>query len=554
MLTALGVRDFVLIHKLDIELSRGLSTFTGETGAGKSIILDALGLTIGGVAERRYVRSGASKAIVTAQFELSAQHSVWSILEESGFDCDRREALLLKRMIKREGVARAFVNDQPASANLLSKIGDILVEIHGQHAATKLMRPISHRTLLDKFSGCELLANDCRATWTVLDKAKRDRETLEIQIEEAKSAKLWLEDSVKEFEEIDPKHNEVEELSKRRTMLAQSDKLLSGISQALNLLQTGEVENIIGRASKLINEVAPLWEDGTKSALEAVERAEIETREAISSLQQLGTSVEQDAPALEAIEDRLHVLRSLARKHQVSPDTLSTHARTLRDQLALTEANDETLDAMKLAEKQAKEAWTKVAEKLTIQRKKGARKLEKAIEAELRPLKLERVKVRVRFNTLVDAGPNGFEQVEFEVETNPNTGFGPLRKVASGGELARFSLALKCALAEKEDVGVMVFDEADQGVGGAVASAVGKRLKLLAESRQVLAVTHSPQVAAAGAWQWKVSKSASKSEVQGVSVKGIKGGERQEEIARMLSGVEVTNEARAAAKRLLDDV
>ena len=554
MLTALGIRDFVLIHKLDLEFGTGLSTFTGETGAGKSIILDALGLTLGGVADRRFVRTNASKAIVTAQFELSVDHQVWQVLEDGGFDFDRTEALLLKRMVKREGAARAFINDQPASASLLTEIGELLVEIHGQHAATKLMRQASHRSLLDKFSGCETLASECRASWTVYDKAKKDRESLERQIEEARSAKLWLEDSVKEFEEIDPKPDEVEELSKRRSMLAQSDKLLNGISQALNLLQSGEVENNIGKASKLISEVASLWEEGTRAATEAVERAEIETREAIASLQQLGESIEQDTPALESIEERLHILRSLARKHQISPELLSKQAEALRGQLALADADDEQLSEAKLAEQKAKTEWSKVALNLSSERKKGAKKLEKATEGELSPLKLERVRVRVRFDTLSEAGPNGLEQAEFEVETNPNTGFGPLRKIASGGELARFSLALKCALAEKDDVGVMVFDEADHGVGGAVASAVGKRLKQLAESRQVLAITHSPQVAAAGSSQWKVSKSASKSEVRGVSVMGIDGNERQEEIARMLSGIEVTKEARAAAKRLLDDI
>ncbi len=554
MLTALGIRDFVLIHKLDFEFSTGLSTFTGETGAGKSIILDALGLTLGGVADKRFVRTGSSKAIITAQFEFSIDHPVWKILDERGFDFDRKESLLLKRLVKREGAARAFINDQAASASLLTEIGELLVEIHGQHAATKLMRQSSHRTLLDKFSKCESIAGTCHATWMAYDKARKDRESLERQIEEAKSAKLWLEESVKEFEKIDPKPNEVEELSKRRSVLAQSDKLLNGISQALNVLQSREVENNIGKASKIVNEVAPLWEEGTRSALEAVERAEIEVREAIASLQQLGASIEQDSPALEVIEDRLHVLRTLARKHQISPDLLSTQAETMRGQLALAEANDEHLDSVKLVEVETQTAWKNSAKDLSDERKKGAKKLETAIESELRPLKLERVRVRVRFDLLEDPGPNGFEQVEFEVETNPNTGFGSLRKIASGGELARFSLALKCALAEKDDVGVMVFDEADQGVGGAVASAVGMRLKRLAESRQVLAITHSPQVAAAGASQWKVSKSATKSKDRGVSVMNIEGMERQEEIARMLSGVEVTDEARAAANRLLEDL
>ena len=553
MLTALGIRDFVLIHKLDLEFGTGLSTFTGETGAGKSIILDALGLTLGGVADRRFVRSGSPKAIVTAQFEISADHTVWKLLDERGFDFDRKEALLLKRLVKREGAARAFINDQAASASLLTEIGEQLVEIHGQHAATKLLRQSSHRTLLDKFSRCESIAIECRATWLAYDKARKGRENLERQIEEARSAKLWLEDSVKEFEKIDPKPKEVDQLSKRRSVLAQSDKLLNGIDQALNVLQSGEVENNVGKASKIVSEVAPLWEEGTRAALEAVERAEIETREAIASLQQLGASIEQDSKGLEVIEDRLHILRTLARKHQVSPDTLSTHAETMRSQLALAEANDEQLDAVKLEEAKTQTAWKKSATNLSEERKKGAKKLETAIESELRPLKLERVRVQVRFDTLSEPGQNGFEQIEFEVETNPNTGFGSLRKIASGGELARFSLALKCALAEKDDVGVMVFDEADQGVGGAVASAVGKRLKLLAVSRQVLAITHSPQVAAAGLSQWKVSKSSTKSEVRRISVVSIEGIERQEEIARMLSGVKVTDEARAAANRLLED-
>lgn len=554
MLTALGVRDFVLIHKLDLDFGAGLSTFTGETGAGKSIILDALGLTLGGVADKGYVRKGSTKAIVTAQFELPSDHLVWKKLEASGFAIDQQEALILKRMIRLEGAARAFINDQAASANLLFEVGELLVEIHGQHAATKLMRPANHRTLLDRFSGCENLVSDCQVQWTTYESARKNRERLEQQIEEARSAKLWLEDAVKEFEAIDPKPNEVAVLSDRRAILAQSDKLLNGISQALNLLQSAEVESNIGKAAKIISDVAHFWEEGTKTTLEAIERADIEIREALSVLQQLGSNIEQDAPALEAIEDRLHVLRSLARKHQVAPESLSTQAENMRNQLALADANEEQVDSARLSEHRARDRLFSVAKQLTIKRKNGAKKLEQTVESELRPLKLDRVKVRVKLETLMEPGPNGFDQVEFEVETNPNTGYGPLRKIASGGELARFSLALKCALAEKEDVDVMVFDEADHGVGGAVASAVGRRLKKLAESRQVLAITHSPQVAAAGVSQWKVSKSVRDSKVSGVSVRSIKGEDREEEIARMLSGVKVTVEARAAAKRLLEDL
>lgn len=554
MLTALEVRDFVLIQKLDLDFSTGLSTFTGETGAGKSIILDALGLTLGRIADKGYIRKGSTKAIVTAQFELASNHPVWKILESCGFDIDQQEALILKRMIRLEGAARAFINDQAASANLLSEIGELLVEIHGQHAATKLMRPANHRTLLDRFSGCENLVSECQVQWATYEKARKSREGLEQQIEEARSAKLWLEDAVREFEAIDPKPNEVTELSERRAILAQSDKLLNGISQALNLLQSTEVESNIGKAAKIISDVAHFWEEGMKTTLEAIERADIETREVLSALQQLGSSIEQDAPALDAVEDRLHTLRSLARKHQVTPESLSKQAENMRSKLALADANDEQLETARMSEQRAREILLSVAKKLTIKRKNGAKKLEQAVESELRPLKLDRVKVRVKLEILPELGPNGFDQVEFEVETNPNSGYGPLRKIASGGELARFSLALKCALAEKEDVDVMVFDEADHGVGGAVASAVGRRLKQLAESRQVLAITHSPQVAAAGASQWKVSKSVTDSKESGVSVRSIKGEDREEEIARMLSGVKVTVEARAAAKRLLEDL
>ncbi|MEO0720950.1 MAG: DNA repair protein RecN [Pseudomonadota bacterium] len=554
MLTALSIRDFVLIRKLDLEPSHGLTTLTGETGAGKSIILDALGQCLGRPAEKRFVRTGAACACVTAEFTLSPRHGIWLVLSDHGVHADPAEALTLKRVIRTDGPARAFINDQIVGAGFLTDVGERLVEVHGQHAASSLMRPSVHQNLLDRFAGADRQLAAYRAKWAALSEAKESRLALEAALEEAHASRAWLTDAVSELDALAAEPGEAARLAEHRAALLQSGKLVEAAAEALDLLDVGVVD-ALGRAARSLEGVSSLWRGrggAAAHAAEALDRAVIEAGEAASALQALTTEIERDDAALEAVDERLQALRAAGRKHGIEPDLLPDVANRLRARLDLVEADDERVSAARLAETEAAAAWRSASDKLSKVRKASARQLERAIETELKPLKLDKLTVRVRVEPLDSPGPNGAEHVEFEVETNPGAGFGPLKSVASGGELARFSLALKCALAEQGEAGVMVFDEADHGVGGAVAAAVGARLAELAELRQVFAVTHSPQVAASGVAQWRVSKASGRGRGGGVTVRGLEKGERTEEIARMLSGAQTTPEARAAAERLLE--
>ncbi|MBA4225901.1 MAG: DNA repair protein RecN [Hyphomonas sp.] len=560
MLLSVSIRDFVLISRLDLSPGEGFTALTGETGAGKSIILDAIALALGGPADRGVIRAGAGQASVAAEFEVARDHPVWALLTGQGVAAQAGETLTLKRVVRAQGPARGFINDQPVSASLLAEAGDLLVEIHGQHAASSLMRPSSHRRLLDQFAGNEALLAECAAAWQALDAARAERARLKAEQDAAREAREWLMASVEELERLAPQAGEAERLAEERMRLMQAERIQEAVAEAEEALAKGGSETALGKAARAAERICrlPGFESGegqlaetARAAAEAIERALIEVREAELAVARLAALPEASGD-LDAVEARLFALRAAARKYGGEAELLPARLEALRGRLDLVEAGDAGLKAAEAAENAARARWHGAAHRLTQARKGAAGRLEAAIAAELKPLKLGRATIRVALVPLAEeeAGAAGAERVEFEAETNPGAGFGALRKVASGGELARVSLALKCALAEAGSAGTLIFDEADQGVGGAVAAAIGERFEHLARTRQVFAVTHSPQVAAAGDNHWLIEKLPEAGETQ-LSLLDACG--RREEIARMLSGAEITDEARAAAGRLMED-
>lgn len=560
MLLSVSIRDFVLISRLDLSPGEGFTALTGETGAGKSIILDAIALALGGPADRGMIRAGAGQASVAAEFDVGRDHPVWALLAGQGVAAEAGETLTLKRVVRAQGPARGFINDQPVSASLLAEAGDLLVEIHGQHAASSLMRPSSHRRLLDQFAGNEALLAECAAAWQALDAARAERARLKAEQDAAREAREWLVASVEELERLAPQKGEAERLSEERMRLMQAERIQEAVAEAEEALAKGGSETALGKAARAAERICrlPGFESGegqlaetARAAAEAIERALIEVREAELAVARLAALPEASGD-LDAVEARLFALRAAARKYGGEAELLPARLEALRARLDLVEAGDAGLKAAEAAESAARARWHGAAHRLTQARMGAAGRLEAAIAAELKPLKLGRATIRVALVPLAEeeAGAAGAERVEFEAETNPGAGFGALRKVASGGELARVSLALKCALAEAGSAGTLIFDEADQGVGGAVAAAIGERFEHLARTRQVFAVTHSPQVAAAADNHWLIEKLPEAGETQ-LSLLDACG--RREEIARMLSGAEITDEARAAAGRLMED-
>jgi DNA repair protein RecN (Recombination protein N) len=559
MMLSLSIRDFVLISRLDLSPGEGFTALTGETGAGKSIILDALSLALGGQADRSVIRHGAAQASVAAEFAPPPSHPVWTLLAAQGVAAEDGETLTLKRLVRSEGPARAFINDQPVSAALLAEAGELLVEVHGQHAASSLLRPAAHRRLLDQFAGNDALLAACAATHAARVEAREARVALEAEAQSAAEAQAWLQETVAELARLGPQPGEATRLTAERAQLMQSERVLEAVAEATTALAAADAETALSKASRAAERICRLpgfegagaLTEAAKAACEAIERAMIEMREAESAIARL-ERMPIEAGDLDSVEARLFALRAVGRKLACDPDALNVQWEALAARLELVEAGELGIAAARKAERAAEARWHSAAHALSEARRAAASRLEAAIAAELAPLKLGRATIRVALTPLPpeEAGATGAERAEFEAETNKGAGFGPLRKVASGGELARVSLALKCALAEAGSAGTLIFDEADQGVGGAVAAAIGERLVRLSASRQVLAVTHSPQVAAAADAHWLVEKSA---KAGGTRLTTLDAGTRQEEIARMLSGAEITDEARAAAGRLLED-
>ena len=561
MLTGLSIRDFVLVRALDLEVGGGFTALTGETGAGKSILMSALGFALGSRSAQGLIRPGADTASVTASFETAADHPVRALLAARGVTQAADEPLVFRRTIKRGGAARAFLNDMAVSASLLEEAGALLADVHGQHEGLGLLNPSRHRTLLDAYANADVLMADCARAWTTLRCAEEARAALAARIARAASERTWLSHALEELDAIDPQDGETQRLALDRAAMQAGERVAEAIDGAAQMLAKANISAVLANAARAVSRAlsAPgLTGDGASSELaqrmrtacESLERAMIEAGEARSALETAAASCEFSPGALEAAETRLFALRALGRKHDVDADQLAGLRRRLRLQLDEIEQSDGALAATIEAEAKARAAYDDIAARLTARREAAAKKLATAVSGELAPLKLEKAKFRVAVTPRKEPGPAGRDDVAFEIETNSGAGFGALDRIASGGEMARFALAVSVCLAGASPAGTLVFDEADAGVGGAVAAAIGERLARLGQDRQVLAITHSPQVAAAATLQLRVSKADADGETI-ASVDMLTAKARREEIARMLAGASVTKEARAAAERLL---
>ncbi|MDJ0977918.1 MAG: DNA repair protein RecN [Erythrobacter sp.] len=555
MLTRLSIRNIVLIEALDLDFARGLGVLTGETGAGKSILLDALGLVLGDRAEVRLVRSGEAKASVTASFEFdSVPPLVAEALEDADIEWEPGEPLLVRRQVKADGGSKAFVNDQPVSAALLRSLAPALVELHGQHDDRGFVNPRGHLALLDRYAGTNLDA--LRGAYEAWAKAEARLSEARRDVEQAKADEELLRAHLTELETLAPQVGEEEALAAQRIDLQKGEKLSGDLEELRHIWEGSDAPLAALRvAARKLDRIAGEHEL-LAEALAALDRAVIEAGEAEEKLEAAGHALVHDPQALDAAETRLFELRALARKHRCEVDALPDLMVEMRARLDAIEGGEAHLGELEAAALKAREAYQTAAAKASATRAKAARRLDKAVAAELAPLKLDAARFRTALDTLPEGrwGALGQDAAEFLIATNPGAPFAPLTKIASGGELSRFILALKVALAEKDGAGTIIFDEIDRGVGGAVASAIGERLaRLASEEGQLLAVTHSPQVAARGGLHYLIAKSSSGT-VTKTSVVELDPPGRQEEIARMLSGAEITSEARAQADRLLEGV
>lgn len=557
MLTALSIRDVVLIDRLDLTFEDGLCALTGETGAGKSILLDALGLAIGARGDSALVAAGAERAVVTAAFDLAAAHPARTLLVEQGFDDPGRE-LVLRRMLQSDGRGRAFVNDQPASVGLLRQLGESLIEIQGQFEPRGLIDPATHRTLLDGYAGLEGQVRAVRDAHRAWRDAAAAREEAERAAGAAARDRDFLEHSVAELVRLDPRSGEEAELAERRLRLMHAEQIVEAMNAAsLELTGARNVDDALQAAQKHLARVADKAGGALDGTLQALERAVLEAAEAVRALEAAGDAIDLDRQGLEEIEERLFSLRAVARKHQVPVDDLAALRERMAGELALAHDRTDAVARLKRAEADARTRYEQLARALGIARRTAAARLDAAVNAELPPLRLDKAHFVTSLEERAEEawGPEGMDRISFLVSTNPGTKEGPLSKVASGGELSRIMLALKVVAAEPGSVPTLVFDEVDANVGGATAHAVGERLARLAEGLQVLVITHSPQVAARATDHLRVEKETSHGGTATVTrVTRLDQAKRREEIARMLSGAAITDEARAAASRLLEGV
>jgi DNA repair protein RecN (Recombination protein N) len=544
MLTALCIENVVLIERLEIEFRRGLCVLTGETGAGKSILLDALGLAMGARAESSLVRKGAHQAQVTAEFEIAPNHPCVDILYNANLQGG--DVLVLRRSVSADGRSRAFINDQPVSAGLLKQVGESLLEIHGQFETQGLLDVGTHRGILDGYG--EHPKENTNQTWHAWKTAKEELEKIKTESEKARAEESFLRAAVEDLDGLNPQPGEEESLSAARNRLMHREKVLLALATADDALngENDPVQKALAVLSKVADKIGPK----ATEAMAALERASAETQEAIAILQSISSDMEERED-IESIDDRLYELRAQARKHHCTVDELSALRDRLAARLSLIERGDEALAEQMKAVDRARKDYIAAADALSSARKAAALKLDKLVQRELPPLKMDKAKFVTSIEDLPEAewGEGGFDRVRFLVATNPGAAPGPINKIASGGEMARFMLALKVVMAEVGEQS-LIFDEADSGVGGAVADAVGERLARLAKLRQILVVTHSPQVAARADHHYIVRKDGVKNVKTTVEYLGGDTA-RREEIARMLSGAEITKEARAAADRLL---
>jgi len=548
VLTQLSIRDVVLISALDLSLAPGLTVMTGETGAGKSIILDALALVLGARSEARLVRAGAQQASVTASFDLARKSLVRAKLDEQGITVE--DELIIRRVVGADGKSKAFINDQPVGVGLLRDISPMLVDVHGQFDNHGLLDPATHLELLDRFAAHEKLLSGTAAAYTDWRDKSSALENLRDAAAKAQAEEAFLRAAVQELEDLSPEVGEEEKLANRRTFLQQQEKLFEVLRYAdegIGVMETSlldvrrQVEKLLDKTGAILSPLS-----ATLDALyDAVANAQ-------GAAQNIANQINNDDQSLEQSEARLFALRALARKHHCTADELPDRRREFARMLMLIEDQGDFITRLEKEVVLSREKYTAAAEKLSVSRSVAGDKLSRAIQKELAPLKLEKATFVVAVDVLNETqwSANGMDAVRFMVAMNPGQPLAPLHKTASGGEMARLLLAIKVVLAKIENIPVLVFDEVDTGIGGAVAEAVGERLQKLAKDAQVIVITHAPQVAARGANHWRVMKSQkAKQTVTQVDI--LNDNERQEEIARMLSGAEVTGEARAVAARML---
>lgn len=552
MLTHLSIRNVVLIDKLDLDFTSGLAVLTGETGAGKSILLDALGLALGYRAEARMLRTGTDQAVVSAVFDVPAGHPSRQELEDNGIDASD-DQLILRRVLGDDGRTKSFVNDQPVSVGLLKRVGEYLVEIHGQFETQRLLDPAGHRALLDAYGGFDALTADVAVHFEKLLGLQASLSAAEESARLARENEDFLRHAVDELRQMAPEAGEETALAEQRRMLQHGEQISAAITTARQAIAGDDgIEDKLTRAMGDVERAAPKAGGRLDESLGALQRALSEIADAGGFLERAEADLDMDPQELEQAEERLFALRALARKHHVEVDQLADVQKKLETELSDIDAGGENLTRLKAELDKARHAFREAAEKLSAERRKTAAKLDKAMAGELEPLKLGQARFDTEITPLDEDkwAAHGMDRVAFRVATNPGSAPGPLNRIASGGELARFMLALKVVLAEADPVPVLVFDEVDAGIGGAVAAAVGERLQRLGEGAQILVVTHSPQVAAKGARHLYVRKGAD-GKVTRTEVVPLDGDARREEIARMLSGETVTSEARAAADSLL---
>jgi DNA repair protein RecN (Recombination protein N) len=552
MLTSLSIRNVVLIEALDLSFARGLGVLTGETGAGKSILLDALGLVLGDRADSGLVRAGEDQASVIATFEFNRlPDPLRHALAEAEVDVEPGEPLIVKRRLKADGGSKAFVNDQPVGVALLRELARSLVELHGQHDDRGLVNARGHRALLDRYAGADIAGVE--AAWTKWRKAEDALETAQSRVAKAADEQDMLLAHLAELNALQPIIGEEDDLAGQRADMQKGERLSGDLVDLQRLWEGSDsalatLRSAARRLDRIAGEHPMLAE-----ALESLDRAVIEAGEAEDKLARAAELLAHDPALLDRIETRLFDLRAAARKHGCTVDELPHKMHDMRTALDAIEGGEAQIAGLERAAREAALDYQAKAETLSVMRAEAARRLDKAVAAELAPLKLDAAKFHTAVLRLPEDrwGAGGIDAVEFLISTNPGAEFAPLGKIASGGELSRFILALKVALAEEGGAATIIFDEIDRGVGGAVASAIGDRLSRLASNGQLLAVTHSPQVAARGDRHYMIAKS-SEGTVTRTSVGLLDAAARKEEIARMLSGAEVTAEARAQADRLLE--
>jgi DNA repair protein RecN (Recombination protein N) len=556
MLAALSIRDIVLIDKLDLEFGPGLFVLTGETGAGKSILLDALSLALGSRGDVSLVRRSAAQGQVTATFELEPSHPVFALLAENGIEAEG--TVMLRRVQGADGRSRAFLNDISVSVQLLRQVGHGLVEIHGQHDERALIDPSGHRDLVDAFGGLSVegaRVGETYAAWQAADEAKA-RHAGEIAASRANAD--YLNHALEELRLLDPQPGEEDALASRRQLMMHAEKIAAELAEALDVLQGEGTDGArLAAALRRIERQAQLASGLLAPIAEALERVIAETNAARAKVEEAMAQMAFEPRELESVEERLFGLRAAARKHKVLVDDLPALKDRLEAELAALDVSEGRAAELEQAAASARKSYESVALSLSKARKAAAARLDEEVTRELAPLKLEKASFITHMETvpLAEGGPSGIDRIAFVVRTNPGTEPGPLMKVASGGELARVILALKVVLAARGSAPTLIFDEADAGVGGATAAAVGERLATLAARVQVLAVTHAPQVAALASGHMLIAKEAvlgPEGEAMATRVSVLEGAHRREEIARMLAGQTITDEARAAATRLMN--